>query len=197
MPNLPNEREYRAMPLMAGVEESENEYLVRGYATTFDDPYKLYSFEGVDFYEIVDRNAIDEKTDMSDVIFQFDHQGMVFARMSNGTLNLSTDGHGLEVNADLSKTADARNMRENIASGMVREMSWAFVVDGQEYDKETHTRKITHIKKIYDVSAVSIPANPNTYIAARSFIDGEIEKEFQELELREAKKQKLRILLEV
>lgn len=197
MPNLPNEREYRAMPLMAGVEESENEYLVRGYATTFDDPYKLYSFEGVDFYEVVDRNAIDEKTDMSDVIFQFDHQGMVFARMSNGTLNLSTDGHGLEVNADLSKTADARNMRENIASGMVREMSWAFVVDGQEYDKETHTRKITHIKKIYDVSAVSIPANPNTYIAARSFIDGEIEKELQELELREAKKQKLRILLEV
>lgn len=197
MPNLPNEREYRAMPLMAGVEESENEYLVRGYATTFDDPYKLYSFEGVDFYEVVDRNAIDERTDMSDVIFQFDHQGMVFARMSNRTLQLSTDSHGLLVEGDLSKTADARNMRENIASGMVCEMSWAFVVDGQEYDKETHTRKITHIKKIYDVSAVSIPANPNTYIAARSFIDGEIEKEFQELELREAKKQKLRILLEV
>lgn len=196
MPNLPNEREYRAMPLMSGV-EGENEYLVRGYATTFDDPYKLYSFEGVDFFEVVDRNAIDENTDTSDVIFQFDHSGMVFARMSNDTLKLSVDSHGLAVDADLSKTSDARNMRENIASGMVREMSWAFVVDGQEYDKETHTRKITHIKKIYDVSAVSIPANPNTYIAARSFIDGVIEKDLQELQEREEKKTKLRILLEV
>ena len=135
---------------------------------------------------------------MSDVIFQFDHEGMVYARMSNDTLRLSNDEHGLKVDVDLSKTADARNMFENISSGMVKEMSWAFTVDGQSYDKDTHTRKITHIKKIYDVSAVSIPANPNTEImAARSFIDGEIEKEIKEFEAREAKKAKLRLMLEL
>lgn len=194
-----SEREYRSMPLM----QRTDEYLVRGYATTYSDPYLLFRMEDVDYFETVDPNAIDERTDMSDVIFQYDHNGMVFARMSNDTLRLTSDEHGLGVEADLSKTADARNMFENISSGMVKEMSWAFIVDGQEYDKDTHTRKITHIKKIFDVSAVSIPANPSTNIAkARSFIDGEIEKEKQELlalenkaKEEERKRKKLELML--
>lgn len=189
-----SEREYRSMSLMT----PNTEYRAEGYATTYSDPYLLFRSEDTDYYEEVAPDAIDERTDMSDVIFQFDHEGMVYARMSNGTLSLSSDEHGLKVDVDLSKTADARNMFENISSGMVREMSWAFTVDGQKYDKDTHTRKITHIKKIYDVSAVSIPANPNTEImAARSFIDGEIEKEIKEFEAREAKKAKLRLMLEL
>ena len=188
------EREYRSMALMSPT----NEYRAEGYATTYSDPYLLFHMDDVDYFEEIAPDAIDERTDMSDVIFQFDHEGMVFARMSNGTLSLSNDEHGLKVDVDLSKTNDARNMFENISSGMVREMSWAFTVDGQKYDKDTHTRKITHIKKIYDVSAVSIPANPNTEImAARSFIDGEIEKEIKEFEAREAKKAKLRLMLEL
>ena len=190
-----SEREYRSMALMS---PTETEYRAEGYATTFSDPYLLFRSEGVDYFEMVAPDAIDERTDMSDVIFQFDHEGMVYARMSNDTLRLSNDEHGLKVEVDLSKTADARNMFENISSGMVREMSWAFTVDGQEYDKDTHTRKITHVRKIYDVSCVSIPANPNTEImAARSFIDGEIEKEIKEFEAREAKKAKLRLMLEL
>lgn len=192
MPKKP-EREYRAMPLMNGTE-----YRAEGYATTFNDPYVLFRDEDVTYYESVDPNAIDEKTDMSDVIMQFDHEGMVFARMSNDTLQISSDEHGLKVVADLSKTADARNMFENIQSGMVKDMSWAFTVDGQRYDKETHTRIITHVRKIFDVSAVSLPANPSTEImAARSFIDGEIEKEIKEFEKRESKKAKLRLMLEL
>lgn len=188
------DREYRSMSLMT----PNTEYRAEGYATTYSDPYLLFRSEGVDYFEEVAPDAIDERTDMSDVIFQFDHEGMVYARMSNYTLRLSNDEHGLKVDVDLSKTADARNMFENISSGMVKEMSWAFTVDGQNYDKDTHTRKITHIKKIYDVSAVSIPANPNTEImAARSFIDGEIEKEIKEFEAREAKKAKLRLMLEL
>lgn len=189
-----SEREYRSMSLMT----PNTEYRAEGYATTYSDPYLLFRSEGVDYFEEVAPDAIDERTDMSDVIFQFDHEGMVYARMSNDTLRLSNDEHGLKVDVDLSKTSDARNMFENISSGMVKEMSWAFTVDGQNYDKDTHTRKITHIKKIYDVSAVSIPANPNTEImAARSFIDGEIEKEIKEFEAREAKKAKLRLMLEL
>lgn len=198
MPKKPNEREYRSMPLMQLKDGTENEFRASGYATTYNDPYLLIRMDDVDYFEEVAPDAIDEKTDMSDVIFQYDHDGMVFARMSNGTLALSSDEHGLKVDVDLSKTADARNMFENISSGMVKEMSWAFTVDGQEFDKETHTRKITHISKIFDVSAVSIPANPNTeIIVARSFINGEIEKELKEFEAREAKKAKIRLMLEL
>lgn len=189
-----SDREYRAMPVLSQGEE----YRAVGYATTFSDPYLLFRDGDTEYFEEVAPNAIDEKTDMSDVIMQFDHEGMVFARMSNGTLSIATDEHGLKVEADLSRTADARNMFENISAGMVNSMSWAFSVDGQKYDKDTHTRSITHIRKIYDVSAVSLPANPNTEImVARSYIDGEIEKELKEFEAREAKKAKIRLLLEL
>lgn len=198
MPYLPEQREYRSIPLerMLG-NGNETEYRVSGYATTFSDPYTLFSFEGVDYKEQIDPNAIDADTDMSDVIFQYDHSGMVFARMSNGTLNISTDEHGLKVDADLSKTADARNMFENISSGMVKEMSWAFTVDKNEYDDENHVRVIKHVKRIYDVSAVSMPANPNTDIAAaRSYIDGEIEKVKEEFLKREAQRKKIRLMID-
>lgn len=198
MPKKIEEREYRSMPLMQLKDGTEAEYRASGYATTYNDPYLLIRMDDVDYYEQVAPDAIDDKTDMSDVIMQFDHEGMVFARMSNGTLALSSDEHGLKVDVDLSKTADARNMYENIASGMVKEMSWAFIVDGQTYDKETHTRTITHVSKIFDVSAVSIPANPNSeIIVARSYINGEIEKELKEFQEREAKKAKIRLMLEL
>ena len=199
MPYLPEQREYRSIPLerMLPEESGEKDYRVSGYATTFDDPYTLFSYEGVDYKEVIDRNAIDANTVMDDVIFQYDHGGMVFARKKNGTLQLSIDEHGLKVEADLSKTPDARNMYENIDSGMVSEMSWAFTVDGNSYDEDTHTRTIKHIKRIFDVSAVSIPANPNTDIAAaRAYIDGEIEKAAKEFLSREAQKRKIKLLVE-
>lgn len=198
MPYLPEQREYRSIPLerMLG-NGNETEYRVGGYATTFDDPYTLFSFEGVDYKEKIEPNAIDANTDMSDVIFQYDHSGMVFARMSNGTLSVTTDEHGLRVDADLSKTSDARNMYENISSGMVKEMSWAFTVDDSEYDDKNHVRIIRHVKRIYDVSVVSIPANPNTDIAAaRSYIDGEIEKVKEEFLKRETQRKKIRLLID-
>lgn len=140
------------------------DYLVEGYATTFNEKYYLFTADGVDYYEIVDSKAIDSNTIMDDVVFQYNHQGMVYARMHNKTLKLSTDLHGLKVTADLSKTTSARNMYENISSGNVYQMSWGFIVDKSEFDKETHTRTIKHIKRILDVSAVSLPANPSTSI---------------------------------
>lgn len=197
MPYLPEQREYRSIPLERMLGNEEKEYRVSGYATTFDDPYTLFSYEGIDYKEQIDPNAIDADTDMSDVIFQYDHSGMVFARMSNGTLNLSTDEHGLKVEADLSKTSDARNMFENIDTGMVKEMSWAFTVDRNEYDSDNHIRTIRHIKRIYDVSCVSLPANPGTDIAAaRSYIDGEIEKVKEEFLKREAQRKKIRLMID-
>lgn len=201
MPYIPNEREYRAMPLLErrAEGEDENKYIVEGYATTFGDPYLLFSWEGTDYYETIERGAIDKDTDMDDIIFQFDHEGMVYARGHNNTLSVFPDDHGLKVMVDLSKTADARNMFENIASGNVYQMSWAFVVDKDEFDAETHTRKILHVKKCYDVSCVSIPANPSTeiYPIAQQRINGAIEELRQELVERERKVKTIKILSEV
>lgn len=185
------EREYRSA--VAFVPAENEEYIVEGYATTFNDPYVMYSFDGVDYKEAVDRNAFDS-AQMNDVIFQYDHTGKVLARQKNGSLLLTTDDHGLHVRADLSRSEAARELWREIKEGLVDEMSFAFSVEEDVYNNETHTRTITKIKKVYDVSAVSIPANPSTEISARSYFDGVIEREQAErLAAEERNKQAQRI----
>ena len=126
---------------------------------------------------------------MSDVIFVKDHEGTVFARTKNGTLQLSVDDHGLKVRADMSKTSSARAAFEEIESGMYDQMSFAFTVNDDEYDKKNHKRTIRGLKKLYDTSFVGFPANPGTDIgvATRSYFDGVIEAERAERLEREAK----------
>lgn len=195
MPVKPN-REYRIAAPFRAVEGEE--YRVEGYASTFT-PYVMYEIEGETYSERIERGAF-ENADMRDVIMQFDHEGMVFARRSNDSLKLDVDEHGLHVVADLSRTADARNLYEAISTGMVTQMSFAFTVAADYFDRDTRTRVITAIKRVYDVSAVSIPANPDTEIAARSYFNGVIEKaraERLEAEKRERQKRKIKILTEV
>ena len=193
-----SDREYRKAQRFNDAAADSGEYIVEGYATTFNDPYILGSFDGVDYFEQIDAKAFDS-TDMSDVIMQYDHSGKVFARLSNGTLQLETDEHGLHVRADLSKSQGARELYEEIRAGLIREMSFAFTIadDGDEYDEKKHLRTITNIKKLYDVSAVSIPANPQTEISARSFIDGVAEKELLEQLRRSRLLQEIRLQVEV
>ncbi len=178
------EREYRelAQPLAVRKKEDSNEpsYMVEGYATTFDKPYVLFEdYDGTKYYEQIDRHALDN-ADMSDVIMQYDHSGRVFARNSNGTLKLDLDDTGFKVTADLSRTELAKGLYEDIAAGMITKMSWAFVVTKDAYDQKTRTRTVLEVKKVYDVSAVSIPANVDTMIAARNYVNGRRELEQRE-----------------
>ena len=189
-------REYR----MAGLLEPQTErkgdagFCVEGYATTFDTPYVLYEIDGVQYFEKIARGALDG-ADVSDVIMQYDHMGKVMARLSNGTLSLEADAHGLKICADLSKSAAAKDLYEEIRNGLITKMSWAFTIAEESYDRQTHTRTIEKIKKVYDVSAVSIPANGDTDIAARAWVDGVIDAERREALAR--KRQKIKLLLEV
>ena len=154
------EREYRTMEMRIKENPLKDEFKVQGYASTFDT-YLLFSSDGVDYYERIEPTAFDE-ADLSDVVFRVDHEGSVYARTSAGTVDLWIDEHGLANEIDLSRTAKARELFEDIKAGNYPQMSFAFIVDddGDEYDKATHTRIIHRIKKVFDVSAVSFPANP-------------------------------------
>ena len=74
-------------------------------------------------------------------------------------------------------------MFEEIKNGLVTNMSWAFRVSEDSYDRDTRTRTILKIAKVYDVSAVSIPANADTDISARSFTQGRLAEERAQQEL--------------
>lgn len=192
MPAKPNERLYRmlSVPLTTrigtGEQEPEREkrfdtdYYVEGYATTFNDPYVLWHdpWAERDYMEVIAPDAF-RNADMSDVIMQYNHEGHVYARLSNNTLIIEPDEHGLFVAADLSKSSASRAMYEEIESGLCTRMSWAFTVAEDAYDRETHTTTILKVKKVFDVSAVSFPADPNTEISARAF-NGEIGRAYGE-----------------
>ena len=197
---IKQEREYRALAAPLSVQQAakriDTDYYVEGYATTFDKPYLLYELDGVKFYERIDAHTLDG-ADMSDVIMQYDHEGRVFARQSNKTLILVPDHKGLLVAADLGRTDLARGLYQDIDAGMITKMSWAFTVaeGGDSYDRATHTRTIHKIKKVYDVSAVSIPANGDTEISARNFARRSYEAERQELLNRRVQLLKIRASL--
>ena len=180
-----SEREYRNMVIEAREpEEGAEEMIVEGYATTFNEPYVLYEDGDLVYREQIDRYAFDN-TDMTDVIMQYDHAGRVFARSSNGTLELAPDDVGLHTRGYLSGTELGRQVYTEVKGGYTNKMSFGFTVDA---DEELRTeaedgrvdilRTITRIKKLYDVSAVSIPANDNTVIGVvtRSKIDGAIDE---------------------
>lgn len=195
--------------------EEDGEKTVTGYATTFNQPYELYrdAWNGNVYIvkEQVDPAAF-EDTDMSDVIMQYNHEGRVFARVSNGTLELDPDEHGLHIRANLGGTEIGRQLFEEIEGGYTTKMSFGFRVSKdkreqtEEYNEETGTTTVTVLRtilgfsKLYDVSAVSLPANDATSISARNYGEGviaEIKQELLAREARERQKRKIRIMMEV
>ena len=195
--------QYRNLVLEIRDAEAD-EMIVEGYATTFDQPYQLYADQNMVINEQVDARAFDE-AQLSDVIFQYNHEGRVFARTRNNTLEIVPDEKGLFIRADLSGTEEGRKLYEEIKGGYTDRMSFGFTVAEDRTDKtaddpRTYLRTITKIGRLFDVSAVSIPANDFTDISARSYVDGILDKERADAlaaEQRERQKQKIRILMEV
>lgn len=212
MPNK-NDREYRNMKIETrdDIPGEEGKKIVTGYASTFEEPYKLFEWDGGEYWEVVDRSAFND-TDMSDVIMQYDHEGRVFARTRNNTLDVTIDDHGLKIEADLGGTEIGRELYEEIRGGYTDRMSFGFTVNGESEDREKldngvvkYTRRITSVNKLYDVSAVSLPANDGTEIGAdatarsiRSLSDGVIEKDRAErLEAEKLEIERRRTLVRV
>lgn len=177
-------REYRSMTVrIAERADEDNKKIVEGYATTFNDPYLLYrDRDGWELWEEVDPGAFDG-CDMSDVIMQYDHEGRVFARIRNNTLTVAPDDKGLFITADLGGTEIGRGLYEEIAGGYTDRMSFGFTVAKDKREEVTDEngktvvkRTILEIGKLFDVSAVSLPANPGTAIYSARGIDGVIEE---------------------
>ena len=168
-------REYRNMAYEVREDGNEPSFLVEGYASTFE-PYKLMEIDGLDYNERIMPTAFDE-ADMTDVVYRIDHEGKVYARSSAGSIKLDIDEHGLHQITDLSRTRAAKEHFEEIAAGNYPQMSFAFTVAEDHYDADTRTRIIDRIAKVFDISAVSFPANPTTELYVRDYFNGVIEAE--------------------
>ena len=169
-------REVRSMPV--SIDDSQDQkMLIQGYAIRFNEP-AVFKFDGVEYREVIDPRALD-KTDMKDIPLKYNHSDnvMVMARTRNKTLQLIKDEEGLRILADLANTTAGRDLYELIKRGDVDKMSFAFTVAKDDYDRETRTRTILAIDKIFDVSAVDTPAYETTSLSVRSYFEAEAEKQ--------------------
>ena len=185
-------------PVTEGAKRFDTKRYVDGYAAKYE---KYLLWDDGDWGKTYERfePGCFANTDMSDVILQFDHAGRVFARITNGTLAVEADDTGLFMAADLDKTELARGLYEDIQAGMITKMSWRFKVGKYYVEREEGSKDCTivhtEIPKIYDVSAVSIPANDNTEINARDFAHGVMDEIARREAELENKRRRLRTII--
>lgn len=179
--------------------DDQGEHYVEGRAVVYDVPTLMYEYDGIKYFEVIARGALNE-TDMSDVPMRYNHSQsfMIVARHNASRPNRSNmellhDESGLMIRADLSRTTSGRQLHEAINAGLVDKMSFAFSVDkdGETYDQATHTRTIIKIKKLWDVSAVDTPAYDTTSIYARNFFAAEAERASKAADAAEGRKRAL------
>lgn len=156
--------------------ENDNEMIVEGRAIVYESPTVIYEWEGTKYYEVVSKGALDG-VDLSDVPLKYNHSDavMVMARTRNKTLELIPDDQGLLVRAKLANTTAGRDLYELIKRGDIDKMSFSFTVEEDSYNQDTRTRTILKFKRIWDVSAVDMPAYQDTYITARSYFEAQEE----------------------
>lgn len=183
-------RSFMVQTREAEIEDSETKELwVEGYAVRFDSPTVLFELGGIEYKEQIDARAF-EDCNMSDVIFNYNHGGKVVARTRNHTLQLEVREDGLFIRARLDGTEEGRRLYDEIKGGYIDRMSFQFTIREESYDKENHMWTVRKLKRLYDVSAVDIPAYDDTSIEARkNFI---LEADAQETRQRQAAAELLR-----
>lgn len=154
----------RALPIEG--EEGKEELWVEGYAARFNSPTVLFEMDGIEYKEQIDSDAFSEAK-MDDVIFNYNHSGRVMARTRNKTLQLAVDDEGLFIRARLDGTEEGRSLYNDIKNGYIDRMSFRFTIGQEVYDYQNRTWTVLRVKRLYDVSAVDIPAYDDTSIEAR------------------------------
>ena len=188
---MSNDREYRAFEF----EQKEDDgMMIEGMAVAFNAPTVMAEFDGIKYYEVIDRGAFDNAR-MDDVVLVINHTGSPAARTKNRSLELPKTESGLFVRADLSRSSIGPNLYQDIKEGIFDKMSFAFTVRRDEYDKETRTRKILEIDRLWDVSVVNFPAYEQTSVSARSFFEAEAELERQHRAEAREKAERLEALI--
>jgi hypothetical protein len=174
-------RDFKLTKVETRVNDDETEsLLIEGVPCVFDTETILYKGKYWEFREKIDKNAFKE-ADMSDVIFNYNHGGRVFARTRNQSLELEIKKDALHMKAIMRKNDRGHEeLYSDIQTGLIDKMSFAFTVKESKTEEiersdepNLEIRTITKIERLYDVSAVDIPAYDTTSISARKAFNAE------------------------
>ena len=170
---MPNKREIRQMTFEVRAAENEQHgtHLI-GLPIVYGQVIQ-YGWRR----EVIDPGAVDENTDLTDVPFLIGHNtSMVPLARSrnnneNSTMQLKRVEKGLEIRVDLDteNNQDAKKLYSAVKRGDITGMSFMFTVNKsmwEDEDSDNPLRRIVHIEKVFEVSAVAFPAYDETKLQA-------------------------------
>ena len=144
------------------VREENGEMIIEGYAALYNSETDL----GV-FRESISPGAFDDVLN-DDVRALINHDpSLILGRSSAGTLELSTDEHGLKYRVKLGEQQYAKDLYSSIKRGDISQSSFAFTIKDQSWSEDRSTRKVEKVAKLLDVSPVTYPAYKSATVAAR------------------------------
>lgn len=191
--------EFRPTKIETRVDERQEggkKLVLRGYAILFNTEATIYDLLAGEIRETIEPTALQD-TNLTDVYLIGGHNiepDKVLGR--NGVnLRLEIDDVGLFFECELPNTQYARDIYNLVESGLVDGMSFGFDTDA-EIDYETHTRKITKINNLYELSITPFPAYKEASVIAQKQKQKEkIQQDAEQAKLdAEAKEQKLKEL---
>lgn len=154
--------------------DGEETIVFTGHAAVFDAPSDELGGRHYRFIEYVKRGAfrkaLEEK---QDTVYLYDHVGMPYARTTADNLLLTEDQRGLDVEAHSPRTSQAQDLALSMRAKNVRHMSFAFTCLEDEWTEHNDgdvtivRRDVIKIDRLFDVSAVTFPAYPQTDAAVR------------------------------
>lgn len=137
-----------------------------GIASVVDKPYPVRDMLG-EYQETIRRGAFADAVKDDDVRLLVNHEGIPLARTSSGTLKLSAKPD-LRAVATLDGTSPlVQTLSSAMNRGDLDQMSIGFQAVEQKWNDD-YSKRTIHKVKLFDVSAVTFPANPTTTAALRS-----------------------------
>lgn len=168
-------------------QEGGKKLVLRGYAILWNTEATVYDFWAGEIRETIEPTALDE-TDLTEVYLISGHNiepDKVLGR-TGINLRLEKDETGLFFEAELPNTQLARDIYNLVECGLVDGMSFGFDSD-DEINYEKHTRTITKITKLYEISITPFPAYKEASVIAQKQREVEEDKQKQHEDEEKAK----------
>jgi HK97 family phage prohead protease len=141
--------------------------LLRGHATTYEQPYVMYDFFGP-YTEVVSAGAGSVTLNRADLntVFLLNHRSVPMAKTTIETLQLEENDHGLRSDAYIdTRLGPEADLAARVERQLIDEMSFAFMIVRGSWSPDWDEYRIYE----YDIhrgdtSAVTFGANPTTDI---------------------------------
>lgn len=161
-------KEIRSFAFTRAAADAPDSRKLIGHAAVFGEVTDIGGW----FREVIAPGAFQRSIQDDDIRALFNHNpDFVLGRNTAGTLTLSEDDTGLKTVIDPPDTQVARDLAVSIERGDISQMSFAFQVLDEEWqrgeDQDLDLRTIKRVR-LYDVSPVTFPAYEGTDIALRS-----------------------------